>query len=320
MDTSPVDRRRWPAIASRALALGRMLALTLMPVTCLAASQPVPVAPGATAADARPAPPAGVAQDAAATLHALFDSAWEAELALDPDRATDLGDARYNGLWTSMSTDAIERRHRHDEATLAQLRRIPRAALAAPDQLNYDLFEREYLQRLATWPFKPWLYAIDHQGGIQTLHEVAERLPFQTVEDYEDWNRRLRAVGALVDEHIALLEIAARERRTQPRVIMERVRPQLAAQVVGRAEDSPFQAPFTRFPASIPAADRARLGGRRPRGDRRRRDPGLSSAAGAVHRRVTCRPRARRSASTTRPQGARLLSRAHPPTTPPSAR
>jgi uncharacterized protein (DUF885 family) len=195
----------------------------------------------------------------AAALHALFDAAWEAELALDPERATDLGDARYNDLWTSMSMAAIERRHRHDEATLAQLRRIPRAALDAPDQLNYDLFEREYRQRLATWPFKPWLYAIDHQGGIQTLHEVAERLPFQTARDYEDWNRRLRAVGTLVDEHIALLEIGARERRTQPRVIMERVLPQLAAQVVGRAEDSPFHAPFTRFPAAIPAAERARL-------------------------------------------------------------
>ncbi len=220
-----------------------MLALILAPLSAFAAPSTAPLAAGA-AADA---------------LHALFDSAWEAELALDPERATDLGDARYNDRWTDMSLPALERRHRHDEATLVAVRRISRGALGAEDQLNRDLFEREYVQRLATWPFKPWLYAIDHQGGIQTLHEVTERLPFQTVKDYDDWNRRLQAVGVLVDQHIALLAMGAREKRTQPRVIMQRVLPQLAAQIVGKAEDSPFHAPFTRIPASIPAAERARL-------------------------------------------------------------
>ncbi|MBM4239550.1 MAG: DUF885 domain-containing protein, partial [Gammaproteobacteria bacterium] len=91
------------------------------------------------------------------------------------------------------------------------------------------------------------------------LHEITELLQFRAVKDYEDWIKRLEAVGTLVDQHIALLTEAAREGRTQPRVIMQRIAPQLALQNVTRPEDSPFYAPFTRFPQSLDAATQGRL-------------------------------------------------------------
>jgi uncharacterized protein (DUF885 family) len=203
-------------------------------------------------------PPA--ARSAAADrLYALFDSAWQKELADNPMMATYVGDSRYNDRWTDMSAAGIARRHQHDRDTLAALRAIPRTGLTPAEQLDHDLFAREYEQRLATHPFKPWLYDINQRGGIQTLSETAEILPFRTVKDYEDWIKRLQGVGPLVDQHIAMLDEAAREGRTQPRVIMERVTPQLALQVVDAPEKSPFYAPFRRFPDAIGAADRARL-------------------------------------------------------------
>ncbi len=200
------------------------------------------------------------AEDTKATLEQLFESTWERELRDDPTSATYLGDSRYNDRWTDMSAEAIASRYAADERTLAALHAIPREALSPDARLDYDLFEREYRQRLAQRPFKPWLYAINHQGGIQTLHEVAELLPFQTTRDYEDWVRRLEGVGTLVDQHVAMLRAAAAEGRTQPRVIMERIPPQLALQVVDDPRRSPFHAPFDRFPESIEPADRERLG------------------------------------------------------------
>lgn len=196
---------------------------------------------------------------AAERLHALFESAWQKELADNPMMATYAGDARYNDRWPDMSAAGIARRHQHDRDTLAALRAIPRAGLTPAEQLDYDLFAREYEQRLATHAFKPWLWQIDHQGGIQTLSEVTEILSFRSVKDYEDWIKRLQGVGPLVDQHIALLDEAVREGRTQPRAIMERLPPQLALQVVDSPEKSPFYGPFRRFPDSITPADRARL-------------------------------------------------------------
>ena len=165
--------------------------------------------------------PVGTA--ASPSLYALFERTWEAELAADPQSATYLGDTRYNDRWTDLSIAAIERRVAADRATLESLKAIDRDALTPAEQLDYDLFEREYRQRLATAPFKPWAYRIDHQGGIQTLSEITELLPFQSVKDYEDWIARLNGIGTLVDQHIALLDLAVREGRTQPRVIMQRI-------------------------------------------------------------------------------------------------
>lgn len=196
---------------------------------------------------------------AAKQLYDLFERSWEAELAADPQSATYLGDTRYNDRWTDLSLAAIDKRIAADRATLESLKAIAREALSPAEQLDYDLFEREYRQRLATAPFKPWLYRIDHQGGIQTLSEITELLPFQSVKDYEDWIARLNGIGTLVDQHIALLDLAVREGRTQPRVIMQRIPAQLAEQNVAKPEDSPFYAPFRRFPDSMDAATRARL-------------------------------------------------------------
>jgi len=211
-----------------------------------------PVATGAERAAVGQSP-------AAKQLYDLFERSWEAELAADPQSATYLGDTRYNDRWTDLSLAAIEKRVAADRATLESLKAIAREALTPAEQLDYDLFEREYRQRLATAPFKPWLYRIDHQGGIQTLSEITELLPFQSVKDYEDWIARLNGIGTLVDQHIALLDLAVREGRTQPRVIMQRIPAQLAEQNVTKPEDSPFYAPFRRFPDSIDAATRARL-------------------------------------------------------------
>lgn len=192
-------------------------------------------------------------------LYALFEQTWEEELAMNPLAATYQGDSRFNDRWPDRSEAAIAARHEHNQRVLKQLAGIARGSLTSSAQLDYDLFEREYRQRLALHPYKPWLYDINHRGGIQTLSEVAELLPFQTIKDYEDWIKRLQGVDVLVDQHIALLDQAVAEGRTQPRIVMQRIPGQLALQTVDTPEQSPFYAPFRRFGDGIAPNERERL-------------------------------------------------------------
>jgi len=195
-----------------------------------------------------------------ARLQALFDSAWEADLRDSPTFADYLGDHRFSADWPDLSPAAFKAHRARYEATLAQLKAIPRAGLPKADQLNYDLFAQDFQRRLDAWPYKPWLYeVIRPRDGVQTSSELAELLPFATVADYEAWISRLTKMGAYIDQNIALMETAIREKRTQPRSIMERIPAQLAKQIPESAEDSPFFEPFKRFPDSIGAEDRARL-------------------------------------------------------------
>jgi uncharacterized protein (DUF885 family) len=197
--------------------------------------------------------------DPVSELHTLFDAAWERDLAENPLSGTLLGDPRYNDRWPDLSPAAIERSHELDRKVLADLERIPRASLPAAEQLNYDLFEREYRNRLDAFPFKHYLYSFSHRDSLPVASEVAEQISFATVKDYEDWIARLEHLGTYVDQNIALLKQGQRERRTQPRSVMSRVPSQIASQIVAKPEDSPFFAPFKNFPESIPSADRERL-------------------------------------------------------------
>jgi uncharacterized protein (DUF885 family) len=200
-----------------------------------------------------------------ARLERIYDDAWQRWLREDPTLATAIGDARYNDRWPDLSPAAINKTRDADQAALAALSAVDSAALAAPDRLNYDIVKFEFERRLALAPFKPNLWWITQLGSVQTptslqaANEIAEISPFATVRDYENWIARLRGFGAYLDQGAELLKMAVREKRTQPRVIMLRIKPQIAAQRVAAPDASAFFAPFTRMPSSISPAERERL-------------------------------------------------------------
>jgi uncharacterized protein (DUF885 family) len=197
--------------------------------------------------------------DAAKALHALFDSEWERGLVESPENASYNGDDRFNDRWTDMGLDAIARREAEDRDALAKLRAIDRSALSADDQLDYDTFAWQLEKAVERQKFREYLQPVGHQGGVQTADEMAEILPFRTVKDYRDWLARMAALPALVDQDIALMAEGVRSGNVPPKVLMERVPAQIAAQVVDDPAKSPFHRPFTHFPAAIPTADREAL-------------------------------------------------------------
>lgn len=204
---------------------------------------------------------AAFGQDAATTksLHDLFAREWQYDLAQSPTRASQLGDRRWNDRWPDRSLAAIKSRHDHDLEVLKELARIDRGKLSAADQLNYDLFKKDYETDIEEFQYRWYLAPLNQRGGIQTQNELADSLRFQTTKDYEDWIARLNTFPAYMDQTIALMREGAKARIILPKVIMQRVPAQIDKQLVGKPEDSPFYKPFKRFHSDISAADQQRL-------------------------------------------------------------
>jgi len=194
-----------------------------------------------------------------APLLKLFEASWQEDLADDPISATSLGDHRYDDKLTDMSLETVEKRKQRAFTRLAALRKIPKEKLEKADQLNYDLFERETRLVLNEGQFKPYLFATRTFDGPQLLPELAEVHPFQTVKDYDNWIARINASGVFFDQWIVLLGQGATERRTQPRVTVQKVLEQIKPQLVTNPEESGFYAPFKKMPASFDAATKDRL-------------------------------------------------------------
>ena len=194
-----------------------------------------------------------------AKLHALFDAEWERGLREGPEGASFLGDKRFNDRWSDRSLAAIEASQAADRKALADLRAIDRSRLSADDQINYDTFlwlQQDAVQRQR---FREYLRPVGHSGGVQTLDGMVEGLQFATLKDYRDWLARMRAVPTVIEQTTALMREGMRVGSMPPRVLMQRVRAQIAAQVVDAPEKSPFYRAFQRFPADVSEADRAAL-------------------------------------------------------------
>ncbi|MDE1977537.1 MAG: DUF885 domain-containing protein, partial [Elusimicrobia bacterium] len=77
--------------------------------------------------------------------------------------------------------------------------------------------------------------------------------------DYQDWLKRLKTFGSYMDQTIALMRLGLKEGYTLPRVVAERIPPQIKDNIVSDPAKSPFYAPFKDIPPSIDAKTAAHL-------------------------------------------------------------
>src|SRR5690606_11188101 len=188
----------------------------------------------------------------------LFRS-WERNLRESPESASYTGDDRYNDRWTDMSLEAIAAREAADREALAQLRAIDRDALPTGDQLSYDVFLWQAERAVERQQYKEWLQPVSQRGGVQTAEEMTQVLSFQDAGDYRDWLARMRALPTVIAQVQALMEAGIEAGNLPPRVLMERVPGQVAAQLVDDPVESPFYRVFTQFPRDFPETEKASL-------------------------------------------------------------
>lgn len=200
-----------------------------------------------------------VSADPTADFAALLDEAWEWQLDENPVQASMLGDRRGNDRWSDDSLQAIERRYQEQRAFLTRLRTIDAATLNTRDQLNYDLFRRQLQDDIDANKYRAFLMPISQRGGVQSLESIAENLPLSSVQDYEDWLARMATVDKVIEQTIELQEAGRKEGLMPPKILMQRIPKQIAAQLVEDAEASPFYLAFENLPDSIPEAEQKRI-------------------------------------------------------------
>ncbi|WP_134980709.1 DUF885 family protein, partial [Xanthomonas axonopodis] len=62
--------------------------------------------------------------------------------------------------------------------------------------------------------------------------------PFKTVKDYDNWSRRALGIPDLFEQAIANMRAGMQAGVVQPKVLMQKVLPQLDAIIARNAEDS----------------------------------------------------------------------------------
>ena len=194
-----------------------------------------------------------------AALNRIIESHWQWTLSQYPEMRLDYGDRSGNRLWTDMSPGAFTSRYEEEGEFVQQLEQIEPATLSSSGQVNRSMLLRLLRDNRTEYEDGLHLIALDMRSGPQHRHSMIERLPMETLEDYEDWLARLSALPEQLGQYRQLLEQGINANRVQAQIVMSRVPGQIDNLLQVKATDSPFYKAFHQIPPELGAEQKARL-------------------------------------------------------------
>jgi uncharacterized protein (DUF885 family) len=197
-------------------------------------------------------------------LDEIVEGYFEEVLKLNPLLATSIGDPRYNDRFeVTISPEWRARAERLQRDYLARIETVDPALLAGQDALTYEIFRTGRQRDLEGFRFPAHLVPLNQfysvPNSFAQLGSGNGMHPFKTVEDYEDFLKRVDGFVLWTDQAIANMSEGVAKGYTLPRVLVERVLPQLEAQVVEKPEDSVYWGPVRKLPDSFTVAEREKL-------------------------------------------------------------
>jgi len=220
------------------------------------APTPEPTAPAATEQQQ--------AGEASAELSALVDEFFERELELNPLSATAIGDERFNDrMANTIGPVYRERTAALDREYLERGLALDPELLKGQDRLTYETFRysREMELEEAAYPshLQPLNQFYSIGNSFAQLGSGTSIHAFKTVKHYDDFLGRVDDFVVIMDQAITNMKEGMQQGIVQPRILMERVLPQLQAQMTDDPEESLFYNPIREMPEDFSEADRERL-------------------------------------------------------------
>jgi uncharacterized protein (DUF885 family) len=208
------------------------------------------------------AAPASVASlaDRRTALNDLFHEYWEDHLKRDPEFASEIGDKRYNDQIDDYSVRAQNDRIAREQNFLLKLAAIDSTGFTDQEKTSQDLLIRRFEIDQEAAGFKEWEMPVNQMGGIYADYpRLVAELSFTTVKDYDDWIARLHAIPNAFDQVTRNMTIGMDDHRVPPRFLLEKTLDQVRQLANQKPEDSPLALPLKKFPASVSAAEQARI-------------------------------------------------------------
>jgi uncharacterized protein (DUF885 family) len=200
----------------------------------------------------------------ATRFQSMVNSYYEEYLKLNPTTASAVGDYRYNDqLENYISQPYRDRSKQLFTSFLDSLKAFDKQKLSARDQLSYQIFQYDLDKNIALLQFPFYLTPVDQfrdfRLSFSQLGAGSGNHPFKTVKDYDDFLKRINQFVSISDTAIAYMRKGIRVKRVQPRIVMEKVIPQIKAMLVDTISKSLFYNPIKNLPANFSAEDKQRL-------------------------------------------------------------
>ncbi|MBC5992554.1 DUF885 domain-containing protein [Pontibacter cellulosilyticus] len=201
------------------------------------------------------------AVQAAQNIDQIFENYFEERLKLFPLEATAIADSRYNDqLPNDLSQEHKQQVKQLYQKYLDQINSLDRSKLAEQEQVSYDIFKYEMEKSLEAFNYPSELLPINQFWSLPItmaqLGSGSSNQPFKTPEDYRDFLGRIKGFTVWGDTAIANMRRGMAMGVILPRMLTQKVLPQLQAMVVDDPKKTIFWAPVENLPASFTAAQK----------------------------------------------------------------
>lgn len=187
---------------------------------------------------------------------ALVEAYFNDNLALHPVMSTYVGHTDLNGKFDFELSEAyLEGRHNLNSKMKSDLAKIDVSKLPPQHQIGFEVISYEVDMALEeeTFPFR-WLPLNQFYSQVFTLVQLGSgesAQPFVTVQDYDNFIGRMQGFSEWVDLAIMRMDEGIKSKVVLPRVLVERMIPQIQSQIVVDASESIFSQPLSNLPKGL---------------------------------------------------------------------
>ena len=195
----------------------------------------------------------------------LLDNYYEDGLKLNPVSATYAGDNRYNDQYpNTLSDEHILKRKNYYSQYLNDLMAFPDSSLTDSQKMSKAILKWEVEMALEDFKFKQReLVPIDQMWSphlsVGQLASGAGAQPFETVEDYNNWLKRLDGYTEWLQSVKSNLEKGITEGYVLPKSLIVKVLPQIESGASEDIENHLFYSPIKNMPDSFSDEDKTKL-------------------------------------------------------------
>lgn len=160
--------------------------------------------------------------------------------------------------------DVSEARYLAEQAALTgfatRLAALDRSALPPNVRIDAEILHRQLRDRVNELRFRAFEIPIGSREGFHfNLPAMADRSPFTTVAQYDNYIGQLQSWQEYARQRIAAMRLGLASGRTMPRALLVGYDAPVADQIVDDVTTSALFAPFGRIPATFSEEDRARI-------------------------------------------------------------
>ncbi|MFN0159061.1 MAG: DUF885 domain-containing protein [Bacteroidota bacterium] len=196
-------------------------------------------------------------------LHALFTEDWQWSLQEIPEKASILGDHRYDDRLTDLSIEAHKKRHEHERTMLERIKSIDKTRLQGQDIISYDLFLLDKQTEVDAQQFSFGLIPISQLSGPQyfpvtqlwgpqiDLPSLIDFMRFRDQADFRMYLKRIAGIHRYLRQLIVVMELQQEQGWMPPALPLRSVADQINSLVVDTPDKSIFFSPFQKMSPQI---------------------------------------------------------------------